>query len=286
MIDLRHSRFDQEALTSYAKLLKICFPKARHYTHDYLEWLYKNNPLGTVVGFDAVENERIAAHYACVPAAIELHGKQRRALLSLNTATHPEYQGKGLFKKLASATYERAQNEGFDLVYGIANANSTPGFIKRLQFNLVGQLSARIHLGGIGSAVEKPNANPCEFRRIWTPESLAWRVNNPSNPLRLSKNAAGYVIAHGRTGTPGLQIAADVSTGDDSALTLISSRFHFATLFLGALPGGAHRSGLSMEIPEFLRPSPLNMIVRTFGPLDSSLDMNDVKLTFLDFDAF
>lgn len=64
-------------------------------------------------------------HCVCVPETFILIEKTERTLLSLNTATYPKYQGKGLFTKLAEKTYEASVQQGFHSIHGVANANST-----------------------------------------------------------------------------------------------------------------------------------------------------------------
>src|SRR5690349_12069268 len=127
-------RTDAAALAQYGALFQACFPMTDKFTPRYLQWLYVDNPDGKAVGYDAWDGERLAAHYVCIPARAWVEGAQVPVLLSLNTATHPDYQGKGLFTKLASMTFEAGAAQGFDGVYGVANANSTPGFVRKLGF--------------------------------------------------------------------------------------------------------------------------------------------------------
>ena len=124
-MELRPSSPHGPLLSQYQALFASCFPDATHLDAQYLSWLYGDNPAGPVIGFDAWDGDVLAAHYVCVPAAAMLHGKPSRVLLSLNTATAPSHQGKGLFTKLANATYDRGAELGFDAVYGVANANSS-----------------------------------------------------------------------------------------------------------------------------------------------------------------
>ena len=71
-------------ITRHEALFSLCFPQS-NLNRPYLEWLYFSNPLGNVVGFDAMDGEVLAAHYACIPTRIG----NSLGLLSLNTATHP-----------------------------------------------------------------------------------------------------------------------------------------------------------------------------------------------------
>jgi GNAT superfamily N-acetyltransferase len=129
------------------------------------------NPDGRAVGFDAWDGERLAAHYVCVPARARVDGRLVPVLLSLNTATHPRLPGQGLFTKLAAMTFEAAGEAGFDGVYGVANANSTPGFIRKLGFQLVRPLDARSGWADLRHG--RPGPAALSFERSWSPRRCA-----------------------------------------------------------------------------------------------------------------
>jgi GNAT superfamily N-acetyltransferase len=286
-------RTDAGALASYGELFKACFPMTAKFTPAYLDWLYVANPDGRAVGYDAWDGERLAAHYVCVPARAWVEGREVPVLLSLNTATHPDYQGMGLFTKLAAMTYEAGQAAGFDGVYGVANANSTPGFIRKLGFQLVRPLEARIGLGGLQHA-PKPPAPTLSFERLWSEAALRWRCANPDNPvfvrasggrLRFHAAAAGHML-------PAYAELDDAQLGD----TQMSAAFARANakapvlsplrLFIGLAPDTSSRYWNYASIPLRLRPSPLNLIYRSFTPRVAALDPARIAFSFLDFDAY
>ena len=102
-MEFKRVRTDERALDAYVSLFKTCFPTAKHLDKEYLTWLYADNPTGRVVGFDAFDEGRLAAHYSCIPADLTLNGKIVRGLLSLNTATHPDLRcrkGRGVRLRL------------------------------------------------------------------------------------------------------------------------------------------------------------------------------------------
>ena len=202
--------FKDAPLAAYSELLSGSFPTARNrFTVAYLRWLYFGNPAGNAVGYDAWDGNVLAAHYVCVPLTILLRGKTVLALLSLNTATHPNYQGKGLFTKLAERTYEKAIGTGFACVVGIANSNSTPGFLRKLGFDLVVPLAAKIGLGEFKSGWEHNLAN-IEFMHLWTDASLQWRSNNPSNPVALTNPRSGMIACNANSQILGISAYAEL----------------------------------------------------------------------------
>ncbi|WAC63034.1 GNAT family N-acetyltransferase [Pseudoxanthomonas sp. SL93] len=282
-MDFRPTQTAHDRLATYAGLFQKCFPGASSLTPDYLSWLYADNPAGDVVGFDAWDGDNLAAHYVCVPANATVNGRLSRVLLSLNTATHPDYQGKGLFTKLAEATYQRGAGDGFDGVYGVANANSTPGFVRKLGFELVSPLDARIGLGSITRA-DARTATP-SFERVWDPESLAWRVANPARPYRLVRCGTGKIGAEAATGKPGLVAWAELlqqTAGQPSlAGASLAMRLH-----LGLRPRRESRAGVWIDVPSRFRASPLNLIFRPLVDVSERIDKDNISLGQLDFDAF
>lgn len=282
-------RAESESLAVYARLFARCFPQATSLTPEYLHWLYASNPAGPVVGFDAWEGGRLAAHYVCIPCRASVNGEARKLLLSLNTATDPEFQGRGLFTRLAGATYAHAASAGFHGVYGIANANSTPGFVRKLGFDLVGPLDAKVGYG----PVRAPYLAGCAdrqvgFARIWDPASVAWRIGNPVRPYRLLTVGADMVGAQAPTGRPGLvawDVLAREAVGSLPIASVVLSRLRLR-LHLGLAGSGAMRGGLWCSLPERLRASPLNLIYRAFHDRQERIDRGLVRLGVLDFDAF
>ena len=277
-------RNDTATLARYVALFTACFPGTDKFTPDYLTWLYAANPDGPAVGMDAWDGERLAAHYVCIPARAWVEGHEVLVLLSLNTATHPDYQGKGLFTKLAAATFEAGAAAGFDGVYGVANANSTPGFVRKLGFQLVRPLEARVGLGMLSHGPKAPAAQ-LSFERSWTPEALAWRCANPHN--RVHRRMTGtheqfYAPAFGLSVPAYAELATGVGASGANGAPFLSP----LRLLIGLAPDANASWWNYAGIPQRLRPSPLNLIYRSNTACVAALDPTRIQFSFLDFDAY
>jgi GNAT superfamily N-acetyltransferase len=279
-------QLDDATLARYGELFTACFPMTDKFTPRYLKWLYVDNPDGPAVGYDAWDGEKLAAHYVCIPARAWVEGAEVPVLLSLNTATHPDYQGKGLFTKLAGMTYEAGAAQGFDGVYGVANANSTPGFVRKLGFQLVRPLEARVGLGGLRHA-PKPASSSLSFERSWSAAALRWRCANPHNPVFV-KNGGGKLRFH--AAASGNKLPAYAELDADGVNLPPASQPQPALsplrLFIGLAPDATSSYWNYASIPMSLRPSPLNLIYRSFAPRVSGLDPARIAFSFLDFDAY
>ncbi len=285
MPDLRFApvQNDPATLARYGALFAACFPGTDKFTPAYLDWLYVANPDGAAVGFDAWDGERLAAHYVCVPARAWVEGKEVRVLLSLNTATHPDYQGKGLFTRLAAMTYEAGAGAGFDGCYGVANANSTPGFVRKLGFQLVRPLEARVGFGSLRHAPKAPAAS-LSFERSWSPEALAWRCANPHN--RVHARDGGSRLQFHAPALHGIPAYAELEAGSVALRQADGKAAYPVRLFIGLAPDASSNYRNYANIPARLRPSPLNLIWRAFTPRAPQLDAARIQFTFLDFDAY
>jgi GNAT superfamily N-acetyltransferase len=264
-------------LEAYGRLLNAAFATDKFNTAA-LAWRYRDNPAGTVVGADAWDGETLAAHYITCPLQARIDGAVVKGLLSLNTATHPDYQGKGLFTTLAERAYELGAAAGYGFVIGIANANSTPGFLRKLAFQDVG----RLHAGVLASLPRRFSGAPVQYQGAWREDLLAWRLANPDGRYRTAKRG-DLLGVWARTHLPFVQCGAFLA--DAGAVEPTGGAPLAATLFLGLEP----RMNLSafLPIPERLRPSPLNLIWRALGSgAPAALRREAVALNFLDFDPY
>jgi hypothetical protein len=276
-------QLDSIGISRYSKLLKICFPDRPSnngkFSEESLIWLYTQNPDGLAIGFDAFDEGQLVAHYVCIPTTIKGKEGTVKALLSLNTATLPKYEGKGLFTKLARATFATASQQGFSCVYGVSNHKSTPGFVNKLGFHLVAPLEARIGIGQIYPS--NPNKT-IQFQRSWNTESLNWRCSNPANPITSCQHSSSSVF-FARTSYPFIEVYDEQWGRDFSTHTIVAHKFKIK-LILGLFPEGV--SSTFFRIPNFLRPSPLNFIFKSLDPAMITPERYSVQFSFLDFDAY
>lgn len=284
-MDIRPSGATPELLRHYQSIFAKCFPQATHLDARYLDWLYAKNPAGPVIGLDAWDGDRLAAHYACIPAKAIVSGTACRVMLSLNTATDPDYQGRGLFTKLAEGTYAAGAAQGMAGIYGVANANSTPGFLRKLGFTLICPLDAKIGMGSMLPEASSDALGDLQFRRDWDARSLRWRCDNPHRAYRLAHSSTGGIIARAPTGKPLLSAFAELPgavEGLSGHSAGIGMRLH-----LGLVPRSMGvLKGAWIELPAKLRSSPLNLIYRALDERVKTPSADAVLFNVLDFDAF
>jgi Acetyltransferase (GNAT) domain len=300
------------AISQTAALLAEVFPGSDISQPEYLSWLYEQSPCGSVIEANFDDARGRAGHYALVPIALTRDGAERSAALSLNTAVHERARGGGTFVRLATETIAEARRRGVETVVGVANANSTPGFVRRLDFELLTALPASVVLptpgsrggirsgwagasafehGGLAACAESLLAPPPTGEaRGWTPRTLRWRLARPGARYALHR-AEDLLAVSCRDSRHGVRVAillkvfaaSRVSPGRRRALVRAACRFHRAPI---ALHVGLNElvDFRGVALPERLRESPLNLIyrsLRTQAPVPSI-----VRFEFLDFDAY
>lgn len=297
-----------------AALMKRAFPEADRISQpQYLRWLYEESPFGLVIESNLDDEMGRAGHYAVVPVDLTSDGAACAGALSLNTAVDERARGGGVFVRLASEAIEEAERRGVRMVVGVANANSTPGFVRRLSFELVGPLPATVLLplpgrphrvrsawagadafapGGVAAgdlaALLAPPAQG--LARTWTAETLRWRLASPGAryALHRSEHALAVSTADRSKAVPVAMLlkvfaTEPLSRPERAAIVRAACRVHRAPL---AVHVGANDmvDFQGVALPERLRSSPLNLIVRRLGDMPPKSKI--ARFEFLDFDAY
>jgi len=278
--ELRPVTVDEDTLGRMAALLRTAFPGAAHYTEDVLRWQYKENPAGAAVGFNAWLGEELAGHYVALPHKALVNGVSEAGLLSLNTATHPAHQGKGLFTRLAKATYTHAAEAGFGFVVGVANANSTHGFTKKLGFHLVSPLRAMIGVGPL----PRERAADVRFAREWDPATLAWRLRHPAYSYTMKQERGQALVLSRRTQLGARYVLGRRGLAMTEGAVPRERGNVLRKVWIGLDPGMRWAGSAFVNIPMRLRPSPLNLIFKDLTDQGRTLNPAHVRFDTMDFD--
>lgn len=267
-------------------LMKVAFPAATIFTPEYLKWLYWENPAGDAVGFNCWAGDELVGHVASLPQRVVIKGQDAKVILLLNVATHPKTRGKGHFVGLVKRTIEAAGEQGFAAVLGVANAQTYRAYELKFKFQNVAGLSAHVEM--LPHNLDVPQAvKHAELYQKWTDESLAWRLRNPNNPLRVVSTSADTVVVEGSSSMPVVRSRAIIPRGD---LHLTATRSSIKSLgpavVIGLAPQGTMRRRLAMDVPNKLRPSPLRLVYKNLRQPDDVLNPAAILYSFLDFDAF
>ncbi len=262
----------RENLPAYSKLLSEVFTDTKKYTEQFLNWQYFENPAGAVVGFDVFYGDQLVAHYVTIPVIYTINNTSVKGLLSLNTATKKEHQGKGLFLKLANATYELAKQLEYKFVVGVANQNSSHGFINKLGFDLISKLDVKIYIGKVKHKTTQPNY----FRALWNEELIKWRLNNPEGNYFYSANSVF-------SGTHLPFFKSLITTNNIYNIKLDKLKINLLKIAIGL---NLNKPSFAINLPDKFKPSPLNLIFKNLSGEDLKITSENFYFETIDFDAY
>lgn len=108
-------------------------------------WKHEQNPFGQSYVLLAEEADEIIGVRAFMQWKWQWEDKIYHAIRAVDTATHPNHQGKGIFKKLTLQQLELCKQQGVDFVFNTPNDQSRPGYLK-MGWKQQGKLPLKIKL--------------------------------------------------------------------------------------------------------------------------------------------
>lgn len=143
-------------------------------------WKYKHvdNPFGKSLVLVAEENDEIVGVRAFMRWQWQLGNQLFYAFRAVDTATHPDHQGKGVFKELTLNALEVVKERGDAFIFNTPNSQSLPGYLK-MGWKEVDKLEIRVKL-----------ANPLKWLNNKTGKS--YTVNNTCVEDQLANLVSGY----------------------------------------------------------------------------------------------
>lgn len=147
---------------------------------EYFTWKHRSNPLGPSPEWVAEVGGRIAGYRTFLRWEFEdPAGRAVRAVRAVDTATHPDFRGRGVFRALTLAAVDAMATEGIDFVFNTPNDQSRPGYLK-MGWHTVGRLPAAVRVRGLRGAFRLLGARVAAERRplpggggVAAPELLA-----------------------------------------------------------------------------------------------------------------
>ncbi|OPC80249.1 GNAT family N-acetyltransferase [Embleya scabrispora] len=113
-------------------------------TSEFFRWKHRDNPFGASPGLVAESADgRVVAVRLFLRWEFVFGGEVIRAVRAVDTATHPDVQGRGLFRRLTTDLLERIEADT-SLVFNTPNGNSLPGYLK-MGWQEVGKVPIALH---------------------------------------------------------------------------------------------------------------------------------------------
>ena len=132
--------------------------------HDALfAWKHEQNPFGPSPAWVAVEGGRVLGFRTFMRwGFVRPDGGTIRAVRAVDTATHPDARGRGLFRSLTLAAIADLEADGVDWIFNTPNDQSRPGYLK-MGWAEVGRLTLavrpRLGLGNLVATARSRDAH-------------------------------------------------------------------------------------------------------------------------------
>lgn len=143
-------------------------------------WRFKHvdNPFGKSLVLILIENDKIIGVRALMRWKWQFGKQVFSTFRAVDTATHPEHQGKGIFKKLTLRAIEIVKEQGDDFIFNTPNTQSLPGYLK-MGWEEVNKLKIEANL-----------VNP--FNWIGNKQNGFYKINNNSSHFQITKLISNY----------------------------------------------------------------------------------------------
>jgi GNAT superfamily N-acetyltransferase len=165
--------------------------------HEALfRWKHVDNPFGCSPLWVAVDAGRVVALRAFLRWEFVRAGEVVRAVRAVDTVTHPDYRGRGLFRRLTLEALDALRDDGVAFVFNTPNDQSRPGYLS-MGWRVVGRLPMSVRVRSVARMARVPAATwseptggtavvvdvaPVRSGRLTTrrtAEYLAWRYGMP-----------------------------------------------------------------------------------------------------------
>jgi GNAT superfamily N-acetyltransferase len=278
-------------------------------TPELFAWKHLDNPFGRSIMLVSEHGNTITGFRAFMQWHLNAPGaSQLRCVRAVDTATHPDYRRRGIFRELTTAALEVATAEGIDMVFNTPNPRSGAGYLTMgwSQVGVIRPLASPAR----GILRSRPAEDPAprieDFVRT-AREVLPWR-DRPALGLRTPRSAeytswrfhnhptATYIQVDGNAGSAVARLSfrgnrrelliSDVY-GNAMEQTIRRCRRIARTSYIGAFfskgspeRAAAYRSGL-IPVPG----AKLTLMVRTLRNLDVNVaDFGNWDLSLSDLE--
>lgn len=138
--------YREDDLASILELLDVTLgggPAGRR-PPEYFRWKHLLNPFGRSFMLVAEADDRIVGLRAFMRWDFDAHDRRFRAVRAVDTATHPDYQGRGIFSRLTLQALDALREEA-DFVFNTPNEKSLPGYLK-MGWRVVGRVPVYVRV--------------------------------------------------------------------------------------------------------------------------------------------
>lgn len=171
-------------ITAIVQLLRLSLGESMIPKSEKLwNWKHQENPFGKSPVWVAEEKGKLIGVRAFMQWEWMRGTQKVAALRAVDTATHPDFQGKGIFRKLTLQLVEACSTAPYRFIYNTPNQHSLPGYLK-MGWKERGKLPLRLAITN-PTALLSSAKKPVSFAENWPTDRLSrLEMSNESDQLR------------------------------------------------------------------------------------------------------
>ena len=214
------------------------------------EWKHLHNAFGASLAWVATHEGNVVGVRFFMQWEFAVEGTPVRAVRAVDTATHPDHQGRGIFTTLTLHGLDELQRDGVGFVFNTPNEKSRPGYLK-MGWTEVGHLPAGVRFAGPRGALAAvrsrvpadlwsistsigvdfdtwQRANPTLLPEptsdgvatLWTPERLRWRFEWDELAYRVFEYHNTALVVRSRHRGRALELVVALALGDTAPVSV------------------------------------------------------------------
>lgn len=183
-------------------------------TAEFFRWKHADSPFGPSFMLVAESGGRVVGLRAFMRWRLAAGGRMLAAVRAVDTATHPDFQGRGIFTRLTLAALDALRGEA-DLVFNTPNGISLPGYLQ-MGWRVAGRVPVAVRVrrplrfaaglrsfrnGGAGAAA-RPEAGAPPAADVLADTGLVARILGGASPqdgrLATPRDASYLAWRYGR----------------------------------------------------------------------------------------
>jgi GNAT superfamily N-acetyltransferase len=152
--DIEVRRAGVDDLPAVLELAQVSLKwRAEDPNEAFFRWKHFDNPAGISPMWVATAGARLVGFRTFLRWHFRgVDGRVLDAVRAVDTATHPEFQGRGVFSRLTLGALDELRDEGVDFVFNTPNQQSRPGYLK-MGWQVVGRVPICMRPRGPQSAL-------------------------------------------------------------------------------------------------------------------------------------
>jgi predicted acetyltransferase len=266
-------------INSYLELFKQNFP-GHFFSIHYLEWLYKKNPDGKLIGVDIFFNKEIVGHVGGIPINFTYNKKKIKSLIAINFCLNKQYRKSGLIYKAQKKLFKILKDKKFVLFITIANTSAVKSWLK-VKLEVLKPLEVKFFYPKLDSFndldIFKKKLHP-----QWTKKKLQWRTQSPRTNFKVIK-FNNFICLENKIKF--LSALSPIKLDEDYKFAK-SLKNILPKIFIG-LGFKKIFNTFSIDIPLFLRPSPLIFMYKIFNKSNFKKQyLKEMQFSLVDMDVY